>query len=151
MRNPLRFLKKKNHSLQDDWREKQLSISNALWHRYMFVSRFRLIHTHKYTERQTTKTTQSWCQIEHVQIWRLFIWEKIMRAPNLSKTEKIYIYLKRSNSKFFRKTFNFCIKKITHFFPFLSSSHYCMWQCKSPKNEETNFLHHLIILQNYNS
>jgi hypothetical protein len=42
---------KKNHSLQDDWREKQLSISNALWHRYMFVSRYRLTHTHTNTQR----------------------------------------------------------------------------------------------------
>lgn len=140
MRNPLRFLKKKkkkNHSLQDDWREKQLSISNALWHRYMFVSRYRLTHTHKYTERQTTKTTQSWYQIEHVQIWRLFIWEKIMWTPNLSKKEKIYIYLKRSNSKFFRKTYNFCIKKLlisSHFFhpPIIASDNASHPRMKKP-------------------
>ena len=47
--------KKKNISLQDDWREKQLSISNALWHRYMFVSRYRLTHTERDRQQKQPK------------------------------------------------------------------------------------------------
>lgn len=67
----------------------KLPISSALWHRYVFVSRYRL--THKYIERRTTKKQPKVGVRWNVYKYEDYLYRRSCEGPNLSKKENIYL------------------------------------------------------------